>query len=121
MPERPQGVYVEEDFAPSLVRTASGNSEVFSGYGSSSTLRAQLDVTGASGTSPSLSVFIEDTVDGVNWNAVGTFAARTGAGREVINVTSPYADRIRARWAITGTSPSFTFSVRVVSQLPSAA
>lgn len=116
MPERPQGVYAEEEVVPSAVRTASGNTDLLAGYGSSSTIRAQLEVTGASGTSPSLTVTVEDTLDGTTWNAVGTFAAKTAAGREVLNITTPFSDRLRVRWAITGTTPSFTFGVRVVSQ-----
>lgn len=121
MPERPQGVYVEEDFAPSAARTASGDSGVFSGYGAASTLRVQLNVTAVAGTGPTLDLVIEDTVDGTNWNVIGTFAQKTGAGREVINVTGVFSDRVRARWTVGGAAPSFTFGVRVVSQLPSAA
>lgn len=59
-----------------------------------------------------MTVLVEDTLDGVNWNTVGTFADKTAAGREVINITTPYAGEIRASWTITGTSPTFTFSVR---------
>jgi hypothetical protein len=116
-----QGLYVEQDFAASAARTTSGDTGVFSAYGPASTLRAQLDVTAASGTSPTLNVVIEDTLDGTNWNVVATFAQRTAAGREVVNVTSPFANRLRARWTLGGTTPSFTFSVRVASQVPEVA
>jgi hypothetical protein len=101
---------------PSAARTANGNGASVSGYGDTTQLRAQLNVTAAAGTSPSLTVLIEDTVDGVNWNTIGTFAAATGVAREVINVTTPYADDIRARWTVAGTTPSFTFSVIVHGQ-----
>jgi hypothetical protein len=74
-------------------------------------LRFQLNVTAASGTSPTLDVVVEDTLDGTNWNTVGTFAQRTAAGRQVIDITSPFSGRLRVRWTIGGTSPSFTFSV----------
>lgn len=116
-----QGLYVEQDFAESAARTASGDSGVFSAYGPASTLRAQLDVTAVSGTGPTLDVVLEDALDGVNWNVIGTFAQKTGAGREVINVTAPFSDKVRARWTIGGTTPSFTFSVRVASQTPGVA
>lgn len=101
---------------PGAARTVSGDSGVSHGWGGASTLRAQLDVTAAAGTSPTLNVVIEDTLDDVNWNAVGTFAQRTAAGREVINVTTPFTDRLRARWTLGGTTPSFTFSVLVYSE-----
>lgn len=95
----------------SAARTASGDSGEQTGYGSAEDLRVQLDVTAASGTSPTLDVVIEDTLDGTNWNVIGTFAQKAAAGREVINVTALFADRLRVRWTIGGTTPSFTFSV----------
>jgi hypothetical protein len=98
--------------AASAARTASGNSGTLSGYGAAKTLRAQLDVTAASGTTPTLDVVVEDSVDGgTNWNTVGTFAQKTTTGREVINVTTPFSDDLRVRWTIGGGTPSFTFSV----------
>lgn len=99
---------------PSAARTASGNSSTQSGLADASRIRAQLDVTAVSGTSPTLDVVIEDTLDGVNWNTIGTFAQKVAAGREVIDITTPFADSIRARHTIGGTSPSFTFSVVLV-------
>lgn len=120
-PQRLSRAYAEEAVVASQPRTTSGDSGVLSGYGDASTLRAQLDVTAAAGTSPNLTAFVEDSLDGVNWNVIGTFAAKTAAGREVINVTTPFADRIRLRWVITGTTPSFTFSVVIASQVPEVA
>lgn len=99
------------ELAGSLARTASGSSAAAGGMTSRSTLRVQLDVTAASGTSPSLTVVLEDTLDGTNWNTIGTFAAKTAAGREVINITTPFAETVRATWTVTGTTPSFTFSI----------
>jgi hypothetical protein len=92
----------------SAARTASGDSGALGGYGVIRTLRAQLDVTAASGN---LDVVIEDTVDGSTWNTVGTFAQKTAVGREVVNVSAPFSDRVRVRWTIGGVTPSFTFSV----------
>lgn len=100
-----------ETLVVSAARTATGNSGVISGWGAVTVLRLQLDVTAASGTSPTLDVVVEDTLDGTNWNTVGTFAQKTVAAREVINVTAPFADRLRVRWTLGGTGPSFTFSV----------
>lgn len=103
-------------FATSAARTASGDSGARTGFEHASTLRAQLNVTAASGTSPTLDVVLEDTLDGTNWNVVGTFAQKVGPGREVINVTAPFTDRLRARWTLGGTTPSFTFTVDVYSE-----
>lgn len=112
--------YAEEVLVASAARAANGDTGVLPDYGRASTLRAQLHVTAASGVAPTLDVVIEDTLDGTNWNVVGTFAQKTAAGREVINVTAPFADRIRVRWTTAGTSPSFTFAVTCASQSPAA-
>lgn len=100
-----------ENAVASAARTTSGNSGALADFGPAQTLRAQLNVTAAAGVAPTLDVVIEDTVDGTNWNVVGTFAQKVAAGREVINVTIPFADRLRVRWTIGGTTPSFTFAV----------
>lgn len=105
-----------DTLAASAARTTSGDSGASAGWGSASTLRAQLDVTAAAGTTPTLDVVLEDTLDGVNYNVVGTFAQKVAAGREVINITTPFSERIRARWTLGGTTPSFTFSVVVYGE-----
>ena len=113
--------YDEDTLVASAARTTSGNSGVASGYGTTSTLRVQLDVTAVAGTTPTLNVLVEDTLDGTNFNTIGTFAQRTAVGREVINVTTPFADRIRISWTVGGATPSFTFSVVCAAQSPMAA
>lgn len=99
------------DLLPSAARTTSGTSSVVGGFGDRISLRAQVEVTAASGVSPTLDVVIEDTLDGTNWNPVGTFTQRTAAAREVVNITGLFTDRLRVRWTVGGTTPSFTFSV----------
>ena len=120
--------YAEDTVVASAIRTTSSDTGALPGYGGASVLRAQLQVTAASGTTPTLDVVIEDTLDGTNWNVVATFAQKTVAAREVINVfplkaesatfQPVFADRIRVRWTVGGTTPSFTFSVVISSQSP---
>lgn len=99
----------------SAARTASGNQTFGTQDSSGKALRIQLDVTAASGTTPTLDVVIEDTLDGVNWNAVGAaFTQRTAPGRQVIDIQGLFHGQMRVRWTIGGTTPSFTFSVRGV-------
>ncbi len=93
-----------------LARTTNGTSGDVRTYGSD-ILRAQLNVTAASGTAPTLNVLIEDTLDGINYNTIGTFAQKAAAGREVINITVPFSETLRVSWTIAETTPSFTFSV----------
>jgi hypothetical protein len=92
-------------------RTVSGNSGDLRASGGNS-VRAQLNVTAVSGTAPTLTVILEDTLDGgINYNTIGTFAQKTAAGREVISITAPFSETLRVSWTIAGTNPSFTFSV----------
>lgn len=113
--------YATETPVPSAARTTSGDTGLLDGYGPTKSIRAQLDVTAVAGTSPTLDVVIEDTIDGgTNWNVIGTFAQRTLVAREVLNITGPFSDRLRVRWTIGGTGPSFTFAVTWLLQAATA-
>lgn len=97
---------------PSAARTTSGSSIVPGMSGQFVDLAVV--VTAASGTTPSLAVSVEWSQDGVNFGpadaAADTFAAITTAATRAkrINVLGDY---MRIVWTITGTTPSFTFSV----------
>lgn len=108
--------YAQGTVLPSAARTTSGDGAAVGGFGDAETLRAQLDVTAVSGVTPSLTVKLQDSLDGVNWNDLGPFAAKTAVGREVIDIATPHGSLLRATWTITGTTPSFTFAVIVVGQ-----
>lgn len=101
---------------PSTTATTSGNGASNSTFGPAKTVRAQLSVTAASGTAPMLDVVIEDTLDGVNFYTVATFTQATVVSRQVLNVSAPFTDTLRARWTLTGTTPSFTFAVDTYSE-----
>lgn len=103
--------YSEAPILASAARTASGTSGVLSGFASADKMRVQLNVTAASGTTPTLDVVIEDTLDGTNFNTIGTFTQKSAASREVININTPFADRIRVRHTVGGVDPSFTFDL----------
>lgn len=95
----------------SAARTTSGNSTAQTAPGNA--IGLFLDVTAASGTTPSLAVSVEWSNDGTNWapaDPTDNFAALTAAARRAKNVMvkAPY---FRVVWAVTGTTPSFTFSV----------
>lgn len=93
----------------STTQTATGTGSQFS-TGTAHTLRLTLNVTAASGTSPSLTVNVQTSEDGATWSAVASFAAATATGtqRKVFTGLDRY---FRATWTISGTTPSFTFSV----------
>jgi hypothetical protein len=72
-----------------------------------------LDVTAASGTTPSMTVNVEWSMDGIAFapaETADTFTAVTATGRKV-KTFSVKAPSFRVVWTISGTTPSFTFSV----------
>jgi hypothetical protein len=102
-----------ETLVASAARMTTGDSGILYGWGAPSQARVQLEVTAVSGLGPTLDVVVEDTLDGVTWNVVGTFAQKTAVGREVINLSTPFTDRLRVRWTITD---AVTFSVIAYSE-----
>lgn len=100
----------------SSAKTTSGTSTPVTDQGDERTMRVQLDVTAVTGVAPTLDVVIEDSLDGSTWNVIGTFGQKTAVSREVINITVPFTNTVRARWTLGGTSPSFTFSVLAYSE-----
>lgn len=97
---------------PSSTITASGNSGIINVRDTSQNLRLQLNVTAVSGTTPSLTVTPQDSIDGgVTWNNLTPFTAATAVGRQVLNVAGPYGYLLRFNYAVSGTTPSFTFQI----------
>ncbi len=93
----------------SAARIASGNGSSVE-LGDRGTLRLLLDVTAASGTLPSLAVDVQTSYDGSTWRPLGGFTAKAGTGSE--RLSFPGGDRfVRCSYTISGTTPSFTFSV----------
>lgn len=93
--------------------TATGTSTGID-VGGAGTLRAQVVVTAATGTTPSLTVTIQTSHDNGatdTWRTAGAaYTALTAAG------SSPYqcftVDRyVRASYAVSGTTPNITFSI----------
>lgn len=96
---------------PSAARTASGTADIGDSAAEFDSVDIFLDVTAASGTSPSLIATYQASVDGgTTWFDVTSGAAITAAGKQIINVSSRLGALGRLSYAITGTTPSFTFS-----------
>lgn len=69
-----------------------------------------LDVSAVSGTGASMVVTVETSRDQVTWAAVDAYPAVTATGstpRSFVGLQR----YVRAKWALTGTTPSFTFSL----------
>lgn len=103
------------EVAASAARTVTGTSGVLSVERAA--LSLGLDVTAAGGATPSMTLSVEWSFDGGTTFLVGdpadAFTAKTAAGTAAKSFTSK-GDAYRVRWTITGTAPSFTFSVREV-------
>lgn len=100
----------------SAARTATGNGSAVHVTGDKAVMF--LDCSAASGTSPTLDVKLQgkDPISG-NWFDTGdSFAQLTTTGSERVEIAAlPDAD-IRCVYTIGGTSPSFTFSVVLVTK-----
>lgn len=96
----------------STTKTATGTSTPVE-LDDKGTLRLSLTSSAVSGTTPSMTVTMQTSLDaGVTdaWRSLGAFTAQTAAGTE--RKSFPGADRyVRASWVISGTTPSFTFSI----------
>lgn len=98
----------------SAVRTTSGTGTAFV-VGEAIELEATLVITAASGTSPTVDVRLETTVDGTNYDTVAAFPQQTTTQAGRGKVFAPLGQSCRWAWTIAGTTPSFTFRVDVVN------
>lgn len=107
------GRYKELELVASAARTATGNSGVVATSGSNefgNDLVLYLDVTAASGTSPTLDIEVFGVVNAVKYS-LGSFAQKTAAGQERLVITNAPKD-VQLDWTIGGGTPSFTFNVQ---------
>jgi hypothetical protein len=104
---------------PSAARTATGNGDTLTGwhagavaYAGAAAPQSRLSITAASGTTPSLTVIVEDSPDGATWTTRDTYPAQTTTATVTRALPTTLAAFQRVRWTISGTTPSFTFSVQ---------
>ena len=93
----------------SAARTTSGVGAAVD-LGSSTTALLDLVVTAVSGTTPSLVVALQTSADSVVWQTATTVAAVSATGRTAVRVVGALR-YLRVSYTISGTDPSFTFSV----------
>lgn len=106
----------EQLFAASAARATSGNQVGALAQGGM-TLAVLVDVTAVSGTTPSMTVSVEWSQDGgttfAQADPADTMTAITATGTKAKNFVVK-GSTFRVVWTITGTTPSFTFSVRTL-------
>jgi hypothetical protein len=94
------------------VVTATGTGSVVLEPINKGNLRALLDVTALSGTTPSLTVTVETSYDkGVTdaWHSAGAFTAATTVSKQ--RKIIPIDRYVRISYVVSGTTPSITFGV----------
>jgi ABC-type nitrate/sulfonate/bicarbonate transport system substrate-binding protein len=104
----------------SSTKTATGTSTAVCGLGVYTKYGLQIAVSAASGTSPTLDVIVQHSIDGgTTWFTLATFTQKTTTGNELkieseveAATAEVYGDCQRLSYTIGGTSPSFTFSVK---------
>jgi hypothetical protein len=112
--------------APSLARTVTGNSGVLQNWTLSRGLVLILDITAASGTTPTLDVKVQ-RLDAVSGKAIdipgAAFAQKTTTGTDSLviypgntvtanrSISDTIGDDYQVVWTVAGTTPSFTFSI----------
>lgn len=97
------------DLSPAAAVTSSGSGNAIE-MGGNGILRLLLNVTAASGTTPSLTVTVETRYDAADsWRTVAAFAAKTAVSAER-KVFAGVDRQARISWAVSGTTPSFAFT-----------
>lgn len=76
-----------------------------------------VDVTASSGTSETLDVTVETSADGVNFVEIHAFTQITGVDQVAVALSyidDPLGVLVRVKFAVAGTTPSFTYSSQLV-------
>lgn len=116
MPETTDGRYYEGPQSSARVSLASA-ARTETGAGTEfdtedvEELEAELNITAASGTTPTLDAYLETKTDTGDWYTVGSFPQQTDTAENVGRVFDGLGDQCRWAWTIGGTTPSFTFSI----------
>lgn len=104
--------------AATAARTATGQGSAVDVRQLIGPARFLLDCAAGTGTTPTLTVAIQDSADGsTGWATVASFTqvTTTDAQRDLAVDVRSTRGFLRAQWTIGGTTPSFTFSVSGVA------
>jgi hypothetical protein len=102
---------------PLAARTATTQSERIE-VGRFVELIALLNITAVSGTSPTLDIKAQASDDGSDWydfNPASAFTQKTATGKDMLKLTN-FGRFIRFIHTIAGTSPSFTFELKLMAK-----
>lgn len=106
-------------------QTASNNSSSYTGATTMREANITLNCTAASGTTPTLNVSIQASDDsGTTWYPLYypntttpvAFTQLTAAGTQMLSIAGNLSTAIRAVSVIAGTTPSFTYAIKIVAK-----
>ena len=121
MAHSPKFTIVEDTLLAAGAQTASFTSPIERRVSSARTVEVWLDVTVVTGASASLELIVETSIDDIStatkiFEEQGRFAGVTAADVKTLVINradNALGKTIRVRGLITGTTPSFTMSVRM--------
>lgn len=107
----------ESQAVASSARTVDGNAAtVAAGSSGINGVTVHINVTAVGGTTPSVTFQIQESLDGgTTWALLAASSPVTATGMVPLRYIGPHGQHIRLAWLITGTTPSFTFSHKMVS------
>lgn len=91
--------------------TATGNSGAIDSNGFSK-ISAILNVTAVSGTTPTLFVDLQESVDTTTWTSIASFTRLSATGTFEVDNVMIGKQYYRYVYTIAGTTPSFTFTIK---------
>ena len=111
------GVQVEDDIETLLASstlTVTANGAQRDGYKNLDGIILIAVVSAVSGVSPTLDIKLQDSIDsGATWQDTGiAFVQMIATGTFAVRSVLPLAPLVRPVYTLTGTTPSFTFSLR---------
>lgn len=98
----------------SAARTSTSYSSMFD-LGSFDEMICIVNVTAASGTTPTLDITLQYSPDNVNWfdDPVEHFSQFYGVNNQVAKITN-FGKYVRWKYTVGGDDPSFTFTIEVI-------
>lgn len=112
IPGHAYGLYSEA----AVARTASGDTAALSWAPEISELFVGVNVTAVAGTSPTLTVHVDQQDTNGVWHTLASTAQLSAVGTAALHVNDKVLSGVgsyRVRWVVGGTSPSFTFQAGV--------
>lgn len=103
---------IVQQMLPSEARTVDGVTNGFD-FGDAEECLIMVEVTAASGSGKALDITVQTSHNNAAWYDHSTIVTITDIGNYIDSVTQ-YGKYIRLSYAISGTTPSFTFKITAV-------